>query len=149
MRGGKDRPAPGRSYLPMGSRLLPLTFALLAVLADAAGLHHASLYLGLLAVPAAAAASFVSISDVLEGKRALLRALTSGFALIMLVLASAVREGAPHGAAVPPLVAYALVAALIAYALPAVAWVLEPVRLPRTRTHSRARPAAVRMTPTP
>ena len=133
----------------MGSRLLPLSLVLTAILADAAGLHHLALYLGLVAVPAAAAAAFVSISDVLEGKRALLRAVTSGLALTLLVLGSAVRENAPNGAAVPALVGYALVAALIAYALPAVVWVLEPIRLPHARPRSHARPAAVRMTPTP
>ncbi|HKI90828.1 MAG TPA: hypothetical protein VJ986_00885 [Gaiellaceae bacterium] len=133
----------------MGSRLLPLSLTLCAFLAGVASLQHLSLYLGLLAVPAAAAAAFVSISDVLEGKRALLRAVTSGLALTLIVLGSAVRAGAPHGAAVPPLVAYALVAALIAYALPALVWVLEPVRLPSSGTRSHAHRAAVRMTPTP
>ena len=130
----------------MGSRLLPLSLLLCVLASDAVGFHRVSLYLGLLAVPAAAAAAFVAISDVLEGKRALLRALTSGFALTLLVLGSAVRESAPHGAAVPPAAAYALVAALIAYALPAVVWVFEPVRLPHGRSRSHARPA-VRMTP--
>jgi hypothetical protein len=128
----------------MGSRLLPLTLALGALLADGAGAHRVALYLGLLAVPAAAAAAFVAISDALEGRRALLRALTSGFALTFLVVASAVRENAAHGAAVPPLTFYAVVAAILVYLVPTVAWVLEPLRIrPRARTEA-TRPRAAR-----
>jgi hypothetical protein len=134
----------------MGSRLLPLTLALAALLADATGAHGAALYLGLLAVPGAAAAAFVAVSDALEGRRALLRAVTSGLALTLLVMASAVRENAAQGAAVPPLVAYALAAAAIVYLVPTLAWVLEPLRLgPRPRARVRPRTAAVRITSAP
>jgi len=54
-------------------------------------------------------------------------------------------QSAAHGAAVPPLAVYALVGALLAYLVPTVIWVLEPVRLPRSRP---ARPAPVRVTHT-
>lgn len=131
----------------MGSRLLPLTLVLGALLADAAGFHHLAQYVALVAVPAAAAAAFVSISDALEGRRALLRALSSGFALMLLVLGSAVRENAPAGGAVPPLAAYALVATLVVYVLPAIAWLLEPVRV--RPSHARPHTASVRITPAP
>jgi hypothetical protein len=117
----------------MGSRLLPLSLAVAALAAGAADLHRLALYLGLLVVPPAAAAAFVAISDALEGRKAFLRAVANGFALTLVVAASAVRENAPHGAGAPPLVTYALVAALLAYLAPTVAWVLEPVRLPRPR----------------
>jgi hypothetical protein len=126
----------------MGSRLLPLVLATAALAAGAADLRQPALYLGLLAVPAAAAAAFVAISDALEGRRALLRAVTNGLALTLLVAASAVRENAPHGAAVPPFVSYALAGALVAYLVPVVVWVLEPLRPPFGRT----RPATVRAT---
>jgi hypothetical protein len=130
----------------VGSRLLPLVLATAALAAGAAGLGGLALWLGLLMVPAAAAAAFVAVSDALEGRPALLRALTSGIALTLVVVASAARENAPTGAAASPLATWGLVLALLAYAVPLVAWVLEPVRVPG-RTHSqrrrRLRPAEV------
>jgi hypothetical protein len=118
----------------MGSRLLPFSLTIVALAAAAGGVQQVALYVGLLAVPAAAAAAFVAISDVLEGRQSWLRALTSGFALTLLVAASAVRENAPHGAAVPPFAFAAVVGALLAYTVPAVVWVLQPLRVrPRSR----------------
>jgi hypothetical protein len=128
----------------LGSRLLPLVLATAALAAGAVGLGGLALWLGLLAVPAAAASAFVAVSDTLEGRSGLLRAVTSGVALTLVVLASAARENAPAGAAASPLATWALVVALLAYAVPLVAWVLEPVRVPRTtRRHRRLRPAEV------
>jgi hypothetical protein len=129
----------------VGSRLLPLVLATAALAAGALGLEGLALWLGLLTVPTAAAAAFVAVSDALEGRRpARLRAFTSGFALGLVVLASAVRENAATGAAVSPLATWALALALVAYAVPAVVWVLEPVSLPRqTRRPQRLRPAEV------
>ena len=113
-------------------------------MAGTAGLPALALWLGLLAVPAAAAAAFVAVSDVLEGRPSLLRAATSGLALALVVLASATRENAPTGAIASPLATWALVIALLAYAVPLVAWVLEPVGVPRrTRPQRRLRPAEV------
>jgi hypothetical protein len=129
----------------LGSRLLPLALATAALAAGSAGLGGFALWLGLLAVPAAAAAAFVAVSDALEGRPARLAAVTSGAALALFVLASAVRESAPTGGAVSPLATWALFLALFAYAIPLVAWVLEPVRVPR-RTRlapRRLRPAEV------
>ncbi len=128
----------------MGSRLLPLSVTIAALAAVASGLQRPALYLGLLAVPAAAATAFVAISDALEGRVAWLRAVTSGLALTLLVVASAVRENAPHGGTVPPLATYALVGSLLAYLAPTVAWVLEPVWLPRARVHLGPRSSASR-----
>lgn len=131
----------------MGSRLLPLVLATAALAAGQLGLGGPALWLGLAVVPAAAAAAFVAVSDVLEGRPELLRAVTSGVALAFVVLASAARSNAPAGAAVSPLATWALVLALLAYGVPLVAWVLEPVRMPRRRTSSqrrrRLRPAEV------
>jgi len=127
----------------MGSRLLPLSLTIATLAAAAVGIQQIALYLGLLAVPAAAAAAFVGISDVLESRPSWLRAITSGFALTLLVSASAVRENAPHGAAVPPFATYAVVAALLAYLLPVVVWVLEPLRI---RPRGRASTVGVRAT---
>jgi hypothetical protein len=115
----------------MGSRLLPLALAVAALAAGALDLRQLALYLGLLVVPPAAGAAFAAISDVLEGRPSWLRAFTNGVALTLVVAASAVRESAPHGAAIPPFATYALVAALLAYGMPTVAWVLEPLRQPR------------------
>jgi hypothetical protein len=131
----------------VGSRLLPLVLATVALAAGQLGLGGLALWIGLAVVPAAAAAAFVSVSDVLEGRPALLTAVTSGLALGLVVLASASRSSAATGAAVSPLATWALVLALLAYTVPLVAWVLEPVRMPRGRTSSqrrrRLRPAEV------
>jgi hypothetical protein len=115
----------------MGSRMLAPGVALSALLADAAGLHGTALWLVLLALPAAAASSFVGVSDALAGEGAL-RGVTASLALVLLVLGSAVREGAPRGGGVPTLAISAVVAALVCYAVPGVVWLLEPLRSVRT-----------------
>jgi hypothetical protein len=128
----------------VGSRLLPLVLAAAALAAAAVGFGGLALWIGLLAVPAAAAAAFVGVSDTLEGRPALLRAVTSGFALALVVLASAVRENAAAGATASPLATWALLLALLAYGVPLVVWVFEPVGVPRrTRPQRRLRPAEV------
>ncbi len=128
----------------MGSRLLPLMLAAAALATAAVGLEGLALWLGLLTVPAAAAAAFVAVSDVLEGRSALLRAVTSGLALGLVVVGSAARENAAAGVATPRLATWALLAALAAYALPALAWILEPVRVQRRpRVRRRLRRAEV------
>ena len=128
----------------MGSRLLPLVLATAALAAGATGLGTLALWLGLLAVPAAAAVAFVAVSDTLEGRPALLQAVTGCLALGFVVLASAARENAPNGGAVSPLATWGLLLALLAYAVPLLAWVLEPVGAPkRTRPQRRLRPAEV------
>jgi hypothetical protein len=128
----------------VGSRLLPLVLASAALAAGVTGFGGLALWLGLLAVPTAAAVAFVAVSDTLEGRPALLRAVTSGLALALVVLASAARENTPTGGAVSPLATWGLVLALLAYGVPLVAWVLVPVRVPkRTRPQRRLRPAEV------
>jgi hypothetical protein len=131
--------------MSVGSRLLPLVLATAALAAGAVGLGGLALWLGLLTVPAAAAAAFVAVSDALEGLRpGLLRAWTSGLALALIVLASAARENTATGAATSRLATWALVFALLSYLVPAVAWVLQPVRVPRrTQRRRRLRPAEV------
>ena len=128
----------------LGSRLLPLALATVAFAAGAAGLGTLALWLGLLAVPAAAAAAFVAVSDVLEGRPSQLRAVTSGLALALVVVASAARSNAPTGSSASPLAAWAMCLALVAYAVPLVAWVVQPERVPRqARSRRRLRPAEV------
>jgi len=105
-------------------------------MADLGGL---ALWLGLLAVPPAATVAFIAISDALEGRPALLVATTSTGALAFVVIGSAVRSNAAVGATTPPLATWALVAALIAYSVPAFAWMLEPVKVTRTRPEPRRR----------
>jgi hypothetical protein len=128
----------------VGSRLLPLVLATAALAAGTLGLGGLALWIGLAAVPAAAAAAFVAVSDVLDGRSTLLRAVTSGLALALVVLGSAVRENAPTGASPSPLATWALLFALLAYGIPIVVWVFEPVRVPRrARVQRRLRPAEV------
>jgi len=129
----------------VGSRLLPLVLATAALAAGVVGFDGLALWLGLLAVPAAAAAAFVAISDTLEGRPALLRAVTGGVALVLVVVASAARWNAPTGAGASPLATWGLFLALLAYGVPLLAWVLEPMRVPRRtrRPQRRLRPAEV------
>jgi hypothetical protein len=115
----------------MGSRLLAPGLALGALLADAVGLHGIALWLVLLALPAAAAASFTGISDGLAGKGTL-AGVTASLALVLLVLGSAVREAAPRGGPVPTPAISAVVAALLCYSVPGILWLLEPLRPVRT-----------------
>jgi hypothetical protein len=116
-----------------------LALATAALAAGTVGLGGLALWLGLFAVPAAAAAAFVAISDTLEGRKARVYAVSNSLALAFIVLESAVRSNAVAGAAVPPLATWALVAALVAYSAPTLAWVLEPVNLTRRRPEPRRR----------
>jgi hypothetical protein len=111
----------------MGSRLLPLFLALGTVVADAAGLHRLAFYLVLLAVVGAAAAAFTYVGAYIEGTGGVVRAATTGLALALLVLGSAVRANAPVGAHVPAVAVTAVVAAALLYALPVLAWFLAPL----------------------
>ncbi len=118
-----------------------------AFAAGTLGLGGLALWLGLLAVPAAAAVAFVAVSDLLEGKSALIYATTSSLALALVVLGSAVRSNAVSSAAAPPLATWALVAALAVYSVPAFAWVLEPVKVKRTKPERRRRRRGVELEP--
>jgi hypothetical protein len=124
----------------MGSRLLPFLLVVGALLADGGTAHRAAYYLVLLAVPAAAAAAFVGVADVLEGKPALARGITATVSLVLLVIGCAARAGAPEGASVPAIAISAAVAAAIVYAVPLVGWLFEPVR-PRRHVPQRERRA--------
>jgi hypothetical protein len=103
------------------------------------GLGGLALWFGLFAVPASAAVSFVAISDLLEGKTSRLLAVTSTLALALIVIGCAVRSNAAAGSAAPPFATWALVAALLAYSVPAFAWMLEPVKVTRTKPERRRR----------
>jgi len=122
-------------------------FVAAAFAAGILGLAGLTLWLGLLAIPAAAAAAFVSVSDLLEGKAPLLSAVTNSLALAFIVLESAVRSNAAVGSAAPPLASGALVAAMLAYSIPTVAWVLEPVKVTRAKPERRRRRPAVELEP--
>jgi hypothetical protein len=123
----------------MASRLLPPALAACALLADAGGVHGLAGWLVLIALPCAAGAAFVGVSDLLEGKSRL-PGVTCSVALLLLVLASTVRDHAPRGAHVPTLAVTAVIAAIIVYAVPALLWVLEPLRAPRTVARLRTEP---------
>ena len=112
-----------------------------AFAAGTTGLGGLALWLGLAAIPAVAAAAFVAISDVMEDRLTLIHAVTNSLALGFIVLGGAVRSNAVAGTAAPPLATWALLAALVAYAVPAIAWVFEPVKVTRTRPERRRRPA--------
>jgi hypothetical protein len=110
-----------------------------AFAAAALGLGGLALWLGFLAIPAAAAAAFVSVSDLLEGNTRRVYAVTNALALAFIVLESAVRSNAAVGAGAPRLATWALLAALLAYSVPTVAWMLEPMKVTRTKPERRRR----------
>jgi hypothetical protein len=126
----------------MGSRLYPLVLLILTLLADAASLHRLSFYLVLLAVPLAAGAAFLAAADTLAGKGETLRAVSSSLALLAVVTSCVSRSHAVPGT-LPVLATSALVGALLAYGVPLVAWLFEPLRpspKPRTRVRIRTNP---------
>jgi hypothetical protein len=112
----------------MGSRLLPLSLALAALVCDLTGLHRLAFYVVLLAVVGAAAAAFVGVGDAIEGRGGFLRAGSSALALALLVIGSAVRAEASIGGGLPTLAVSAIVLAVLAYVVPALVWVLEPLK---------------------
>ena len=111
----------------MGSRLLPLALAIGALLADATGLHQLAFYFVLLAVVGAAAAAFVGVGALLEGTGGRVRAAMTSLALALLVLGSAIRANAAVGGHVPTVAVSAVVAAVLVYVLPVLAWLVEPL----------------------
>jgi hypothetical protein len=121
----------------MGSRLLPLSLALGALGADAAGAHQIAFYVVLLAVVGAAAAAFAGAGDALEGSGSWLGAASPCLALVLLVLGSAVRANEPSGGHLPTLAVSTVVLAVLVYAAPALGWLVQPV----------PRPARVRVEP--
>jgi hypothetical protein len=123
----------------MGSRLLPLTLALTALVADAAGLHGLASVVVLAAVVGAAAAAFVGVGDLLAGRGTLVGAFAGALGLVLLVVGSLARATTPAGGHVPTLAVSTLVLAALAYALPLVSWLLEPV-VPRPRPRLRTHP---------
>jgi hypothetical protein len=128
--------------MEMGSRLLPLTLALVALVADAASLGRIASYLVLLAVVGAGAAAFLRVGDALAGRASWMPAVASGLALALLLLGSAVRADAAVGTGVPVLATSTLVMAALLYVLPVVGWVFEPL-VPR----QRRRPVRLRTEP--
>jgi hypothetical protein len=106
------------------SPVTPLTLALAAVGADAAGLHRVAFYLVLLAVPAAAGAALAAAADLAVGRPVFARTACTAAGLILLVMSSAVRANAAVGAALPTLAQSALIGCLGAYALLGVVWLL-------------------------
>ena len=126
----------------MGSRLLPLSLVVGALLADGAGFHRLAYYLVLLAVVGAAAAAFLAVAEAIEGKHgAALRGVTTSLALVLLVVGATARAGAAAGAAVPPAAVSAAVAASVVYVVPLIGWLFAPIA-PRRRASQHARAAA-------
>jgi hypothetical protein len=124
----------------MGSRLLPLLLAFAALVAGATGHDHLASYAVLLAVVGAAAAAFVGVGSLLEGKGSIAHAVTTVLALVLLLTGSLARAGTPVGGHVPTLAVSTLVLAALAYALPILGWLLGPL-VPRARPAREMRPA--------
>jgi hypothetical protein len=136
----EDHPTPGRTFPEMGSPLLPLSLALGALGADAAGLHRVALYVVLLAVVGAAAAAFAGAGAALEGHGSWLRAGSTSAALVLLVLGSAVRANGPAGGHLPTLAVSTLVLAVVVYVAPVLGWLVQPLALRPRSVPVRAEP---------
>jgi hypothetical protein len=130
----------GANLQEMGSPLLPLSLAVTALGADAAGLHRVAFYVVLLAVVGAAAAAFVGAGSALEGNGSWLRAASPCVALVLLVLGSAVRANGAVGGHVPTLAVSTVVLAVLVYVAPVLGWLVQPVTV-------RPRSARVRTEP--
>jgi hypothetical protein len=124
----------------MGSRLLPLLLALVALVADVTSHDRLASYAVLLAVVGAAAAAFVGVAGLLEGNGSVAQATTTVLALVLLLVGSVVRASAPVGGHVPTLAVSTLVLAAIVYAVPLLGWLLEPL-VPRPKPAREMRPA--------
>jgi len=124
----------------MGSPLLPLSLAVTALGADAAGLHRVAFYVVLLAVVGAAAAAFVGATNALEGSGSWLRAASPCLALVLLVLGSAVRANAAAGGHVPTLALSTVVLAVLVYVAPVLGWLFQPVAVRPRSVRVRAEP---------
>lgn len=124
----------------MGSRLLPLVLALAALAADVTSHDRLASYVVLFAVVGAAAAAFVGVGSLLEGRGSIVHAVTTVLALVLLLTGSVVRAGAPVGAHVPTLAVSTLVLAALVYAVPLLGWLLEPL-VPRPKPAREMRPA--------
>jgi hypothetical protein len=116
----------------MGSRLLPLSFALAATIADTIGGHQLAAWLVLLAIPAGLGVICVAVGD-----RAWTRTVLGSSALVLLLVGSAVRHAAPVGAHVPALAVSAVIGAAILYVLPVLFWVLQPSYFEHFRSPER------------
>lgn len=105
----------------MGSRLLPLSLALGATVADTAGVHRVAGLVLLVSIPCALAAVCEAVAT-----RGWLRSALDSAALVLLVVASTVRHAAPIGGHVAPAALSAVIAAAVLYVLPVLFWVLQP-----------------------
>jgi hypothetical protein len=99
----------------MARRFLPAVLGLAALVADVAGNHGLALAITLAAIPAAFAFALECYGDALEARCGIVRALTGGGALALLVFSAALRSPAVVGG-VPQLAVSALVVTLLLYA---------------------------------
>jgi len=112
----------------VGRRALPALLALLAAVADSTGAHTLGFYALLGAVPFASVAALVAFGDSLDARDdavSSLQALLWGLAVVLLVLACAVRS---QSLGVPPVASSALVACLGVFAIKAVLSVVPYAR---------------------
>jgi hypothetical protein len=111
----------------MARRVLPAVLGLGALTADVGGSHGLALAVTLVAIPAAFALTLECYGDALEARCGLVRALTAGAALLLLVFSAALRSPAVVGG-VPQLAVSALVLTLLLYAALAVDALLQAER---------------------
>jgi hypothetical protein len=99
----------------MARRALPAVLGFGAVIADFAGSHGVALAFTLGAIPAAFALALECYGDALEARCGIVRPLTAGGAVVLLVFSAALRSPAVVGG-VPQLAVSTLVVTLVLYA---------------------------------
>jgi hypothetical protein len=115
----------------MARRALPALLVLAALLADMSGGHGVALVFLLLGIPAAFMLALDCYGDALEARCSLLRPLSAGISVFLLVLSAALRSPAVVGG-VPQLAVSALVITLVLYAAISVGALLPGRALPES-----------------
>jgi hypothetical protein len=115
----------------MPRRLLPAILVLGALLSDLAGGHGLALAFLLLAIPAAFMLALDCYGDALEARCSLLRPISAGVSVFLLVVSAALRSPAVVGG-VPPFAVSALVITLVLYAAISIGALLPGRALPES-----------------
>jgi hypothetical protein len=115
----------------MARRVLPAFLVLAALFSDLAGSHGVALAFLLAGIPAAFMLALDCYGDALEARCSLMRPISAGISVFLLVLSASLRSPAVVGG-VPQFAVSALVIALVLYAAISVGALLPSRALPES-----------------
>jgi hypothetical protein len=115
----------------MARRVLPAILVLAALFSDLAGSHGVALAFLLAGIPAAFMLALDCYGDALEARCSLMRPISAGISVFLLVLSASLRSPAVVGG-VPQFAVSALVIALVLYAAISVGALLPSRALPES-----------------